>query len=228
MDMYGEKNPSLPQKAVIIFFELVFITLSYWLLFLNGGEWIQKHLHITNAVRGGPRRTVLLLFSVIAFLRLGFMMLFLLKRKIPWAESIDIPFAFALYYLGFSLLALPTHLPLDGIDAIGIALFLFGSGINTTAEVLRDRWKKDPVNRGKLYTSGLFAYSRHINYFGDLLWVSGYAVLTRNWYAALIPTFLFCFFAFYNIPKLEAYLRHRYPGFADYAKRTKRFIPFVY
>mgnify|MGYP001597168018 CR=1 FL=1 len=65
-------------------------------------------------------------------------------------------------------------------------------------------------------------------YFGDLLWVSGYAVLTRNWYAALIPAFLFCFFAFYNIPKLEAYLRHKYPGFSDYAKRTKRLIPFIF
>ncbi len=228
MDMYGEKSRSLPQKAVIIGFEVVFIILSYWLLFQGGGDWAQQHLGITNAVHGGPRRTVLLLFSIIAFLRLGFMMLFLLKRKIPWVESLDIPFAFALYYLGFPLLALSTDLPLDGIDVLGIVLFLLGSGINTTAEVLRDRWKKDPANKGKIYTGGLFAYARHINYFGDLLWVSGYAVLTWNWYAALIPVFLFCFFAFYNIPKLEAYLRGRYPGFTEYAKRTKRFIPFIY
>lgn len=156
------------------------------------------------------------------------MMRFLLNRRIPWAESIDIPFAFALYHLGFPLLALPTNLPLGGIDAFGIALFLLGSGINTSAEALRDRWKKDPAHKGKLYTGGLFTYARHINYFGDLLWVSGYAVLTQNGYAALIPAFLLCFFAFYNIPKLEACLRGRYPGFAEYAKRTKRFIPFVY
>ena len=228
MDMYGEKSRSLPQKAVIIGFEVVFIALSWWLLFHGGGDWAQRHLGIHNAVQGGPRRTVLMLFNITAFLRLGYMMLFLLKRRIPWAESIDIPFAFALYYLGFPLLALPTDLSLDAIDALGIALFLIGSGINTTAEVLRDRWKKEPANKGKLYTGGLFAYSRHINYFGDLLWVSGYAVLTRNGYAALIPAFLFCFFAFYNIPKLETYLRGKYPGFAEYAKRTKRFIPFVY
>ncbi len=178
--MYGEKSRNLPQKAVIIGFEVIFIALSFWLLFQGGGEWVQRHLGIHNAVQGGPRRTVLLLFSIVAFLRLGFMMLFLLKRKIPWAESMDIPFAFALYYIGFPLLALPTDLPLDGIDAIGILLFLLGSGINTTAELLRYRRKKDPANKGKIYTGGLSANSRHINCFGDLLWVSGHAVLTRN------------------------------------------------
>lgn len=228
MDMYGDKSRSLPQKTVIIFSELVFIALSYWLLFQVGGDWVQQHLGVTNAVHSGPRRTVLLFFSIAAFLRLGFMMLFLLKRRIPWIESIDIPFAFALYYLGFALLALPTDIPLDVIDGLGIALFLFGSGINTTSEVLRDHWKKASSNKGQLYTGGLFAYSRHINYFGDLLWVSGYAVLTRNWYAALIPGFLFCFFVFYNIPKLEIYLRGKYPAFTEYANSTKRLIPFVY
>ena len=228
MDMYGQKSPSLPQKALIIFFELIFIVLSYWLLFQGGGNWVQQHLGITNAVHGGPRRMVLMLFNVAVFLRLGYMMLFLLKRRIPWGESINIPFAFAIYYLGFPLLALPTDLPMDAIDAMGIVLFLLGSVINTTAEVLRDRWKRYPANKGRIYTGGLFAYSRHINYFGDLLWVSGYAVLTRNGYAALIPVFLFCMFAFYNIPKLETYLRGKYPSFNEYAKRTKRFIPFIY
>lgn len=39
---------------------------------------------------------------------------------------------------------------------------------------------------------------------------------------------MFCLFAFYNIPKLDAYLRGRYPGYTSYAKHTKRFMPFIY
>ena len=68
----------------------------------------------------------------------------------------------------------------------------------------------------------------HINYFGDLLWVLGYAFVTNNLYSFLIPLFLFCFFYFYNIPKLDAYLAERYQdAFEEYRRKTKRFIPFV-
>ena len=69
----------------------------------------------------------------------------------------------------------------------------------------------------------------HINFFGDLLWVSAYAMITRNWYALIIPIFIFCFFAFANIPKLDAYLAKKYSTeFEDYSKKTKKFIPFIY
>ena len=37
-------------------------------------------------------------------------------------------------------------------------------------------FKRRPENKGKLFTGGLFAVSMHPNYFGDLLWVSGYAL----------------------------------------------------
>ena len=69
----------------------------------------------------------------------------------------------------------------------------------------------------------------HINYFGDLLWVTALALITRNVWSTVIPVFLFCFFAFYNIPKLDAHLGQKYlKQFTDYQKRTKRLIPFIY
>ncbi len=84
-------------------------------------------------------------------------------------------------------------------------------------------------NKGHLYTKGFFRYSMHINYFGDLLWVTGYAFVTHNWYAVIIPVFIFCFFAFYNIPKLDEYLHSKYgEEFSAYEKRTKKFIPYIY
>lgn len=157
------------------------------------------------------------------------MMAVLLKRKIPWEESISVPLAFALYYIGFSLFVLPASEPLGVIDFLAIALFVFGSMLNTGSEVLRDRWKRKSENKGKLYTGGFFRYSRHINYFGDLLWVIAYAVVTQHAYASVIPVFLFCFFAFYNAPKLDAYLQTRYgKDYDNYASRTKMLIPFIY
>ena len=156
-------------------------------------------------------------------------MIKLLKRAIPWEESFSVPFAFALYFVGFSLFILPTSMPVDYIDGFGVILFIFGSFLNTGGEILRNKWKKIPENKGKIYTKGFFRYSRHINYFGDLLWVSAYAIITRNWYSVSIPILLFCLFAFYNAPMLDRYLKERYGKDYDaYAAKTKMLIPFIY
>ena len=110
----------------------------------------------------------------------------------------------------------------------GILLFVAGSALNSGSEFQRYRWKRDPGHTGRLFTEGLFSLSVHINYFGDLLWVTGYACVTGNIYASGIPVFLFCFFYFGNIPKLDAYLQHRYgQDFMEYRARTKRFVPFL-
>lgn len=131
--------------------------------------------------------------------------------------------------LGYAFLGYQAAGPFDLIDALGIALFLLGSLLNTFSEVQRDRWKKDPAHKAKLYTEGLFRYSMHINYFGDLLWVTGYALVTHNWFSALIPLFLFCFFAFYNIPKLDQHLAQKYGAeFEHYRRETKRFVPCIF
>src|SRR5690606_31101779 len=102
---------------------------------------------------------------IIIFLRLAYMMVFLLKRKIPWEESVSVPFAFAIYYIGFSIFVLPTSQQIDGLDIFAVVLFVVGCALNTGGEILRNNWKKDPGNKVKIYTQGFFKYSRHINYF---------------------------------------------------------------
>ncbi len=195
MELYGQKSKSIPQKIIIHILEIFFIILSYWILFLHGGDFIQNKLGIYNAVNAFNRRIIIFLFNIVIFFRLGFMMFYLLKRKIPWEESISVPFAFALYYLGFTLFVLPINKNIDWFDFLAIAIFIEGCFTNTSSELLRDIWKQKYENKGKLYTKGLFKYSVHINYFGDLLWVSAYALITRNLYSIAIPIFLFCFFA---------------------------------
>lgn len=229
MDLYSQKSKSIPQKIIIHLLEIFFLWLSWWILFSHGGNFIQNKLHIHNATVAIERREIIFVFNIIIFLRLAFMMFFLLKRRIPWEESVSVPFAFALYYIGYSLLVLPTARSIDWIDYGAIVLFIIGCTLNTGGEILRNHWKKNPENKGKIYTQGFFKYSMHINYFGDLLWVIAYAVISRNWYSVSIPIFLFCFFAFYNIPMLDKHLKEKYGnGFEEYAKRTKKLIPFIY
>ncbi len=229
MEIYGQESKSIPQKIVIHFIELLLLWLSYWILFQSGGAWVENHLSINNSIGNIGRRIVIFIFNLIIFIRMAYMMIVLLKRKIPWEESVSVPLAFALYFIGFPLFVLPFSQPMDGFDIFAIAIFVLGCVLNTGGEVLRSQWKKKPENKGKIYTKGFFKYSRHINYFGDLLWVIAYSIITKNIVSVTIPIFLFCFFAFYNAPKLDKYLKEKYgKEYDEYAKKTKMLIPFIY
>ncbi|MGF7233088.1 DUF1295 domain-containing protein [Arachidicoccus sp.] len=229
MELYGKKSKSIPQKTIIILLELLLLTLAYWILFRGGGTVLLNKIGIHTQPGDLGSRSIVFVFSFIVFIRLTFMMLYLLKRKILWEESLSVPFAFALYYIGFALLVYSRQSPIGGWDYFGIFIFLAGSLLNTLSELQRHFWKQQPEHKGMLYTKGLFAYAMHINYFGDLLWVSAYAIVTRNPYSVIIPAFLFCFFAFYNIPKLDSYLAEKYKAqFGAYRVKTKKFIPFIY
>ena len=146
-----------------------------------------------------------------------------------WEEAFSIPIAFAAYYIGFSLIAGGRHGPVLALEIAGAILFAGGSVTNTLSELLRNSWKLKPENKGRLYTGGLFRFSRHINYFGDILWVLGLSLITSNPWALIIPAALFCFFAFYNAPMLDRHLAAEYGDqFKEYAERTKKIVPFIY
>ncbi len=229
MDLYGKKSKSIPQKIVIHLIEILLLWLSYWILFQSGGTWIENHLGVNNASGNIDRRIIIFAFNIIIFIRLAYVMIFLLKRRIPWEESVSVPLAFALYFIGFPLFVLPISRSVDGLDFLAVGVFIIGCVLNTRGEILRNNWKGKSENKGKLYTQGLFKYSRHINYFGDLLWVIAYALVTKNIWSATIPVFLFSCFAFYNAPKLDKYLSGKYgKDYEEYAKKTKMLIPFIY
>lgn len=225
MDLYGKYDRSLPQKGLMFGLELCILAITYWLLFLGGYGSV---FHSGAVVGNFGRHLLLFIFSCIVFIRTSFTFFYLLKRSVPWQEAVSVPFAFAIYYVGYAHLGYGSVKPIDTVDVFAIVLFLFGSFLNTYSELQRDRWKKIPSNKGHLYTSGLFRYSMHINYFGDILWVTAYAIVTRNLYSAAIPVMIFFFFAFYNAPKLDRYLLSKYGNeFEEYSKRTKKLVPFV-
>ena len=112
---------------------------------------------------------------------------------------------------------------------MGILLFIIGSYINTYSEIQRKRFKDNPNNKGKLYTQGLFQYARHINFFGDVCWVTGWAIITHNLWSGIIPIMLTLGFILFNIPILSSYLEKKYGvDYLDWIKNTKKLIPFIY
>ncbi len=83
--------------------------------------------------------------------------------------------------------------------------------------------------KGKLYTDNLFLYSMHINYLGDTILFTSFALLTGCMLALLVPVLITLGFLFQHIPELDKYLKEKYKEqFVEYENKTKKFIPWVY
>ena len=62
--------------------------------------------------------------------------------------------------------------PLGAVDAAGAALWCVGLALEAAADAQKKAWRKLQSNRGKWIDTGLWAWSRHPNYLGEmLLWV---------------------------------------------------------
>ena len=74
----------------------------------------------------------------------------------------------------FLLLAVSAAPFGSAADAAGAVAFLAGMAVETASEVQRKAFKDDPRNAGRPHAGGLFALSRHVNYFGDALAFAGF------------------------------------------------------
>lgn len=142
---------------------------------------------------------------------------------------------------GFMMLIISTPLwiisfskgGLPGLwDTLGLMVFGAGFLIEIIADAQLTAFKKDPANKGKLITSGLWAVSRHPNYFGEaLVWwgISFYALsLPGGWIGLISPITITLLLRFVSgVPLLEKkYENH--PDWADYKAKTAPFVPYLH
>jgi steroid 5-alpha reductase family enzyme len=120
-------------------------------------------------------------------------------------------------------------------DVAGIGLLVLAVVGEAAADAQLARFRADPAHRGGVCDIGLWAWSRHPNYFFEWLGWLGYAVIAigpagdRPWsYAALIgPAFMFALLRFVSgVPPTEAAMaKSRGPAFARYQARVSPFFP---
>ena len=55
------------------------------------------------------------------------------------------------------------------LDPVGAGIWFIGFLFETIADAQLNNFKKDPNNAGRIYTNGLWGYSRHPNYFGECI-----------------------------------------------------------
>lgn len=100
---------------------------------------------------------------------------------------------------------------------VGSVLYTLGLGIEWVSEQQRHAIKRDRGNTGRVYMGGLFALSRHVNYFGYVLWRTGYALAAGGWVWAGVNAVLMGWNFVRNvIPVHQRYLEDRVSsGFSE-------------
>lgn len=91
-------------------------------------------------------------------------------------------------------------------------------------------FKANPANKGKIMDQGLWALTRHPNYFGDALmwWGIGLFCLGTDqiWWAFLGPlTMTLVIRYFSGVTLLDAQMSKERPGYKEYMEKTPAFIP---
>ncbi len=227
--MYERSDSSVAQRLVLAMSGAACVAIAWWLL-VGGGLETCAHIFGRTWEPGDEVRRICLAVALsIYYIRLLFTWFVFLKRGLAWSEVLAIaPWLLCI----FAVLAIAggRNASRAGfVFGVGVMLFGIGSWMNSHAEYTRHKWKLRPENRGQLYTKGLFRYTRHPNYLGDLLSFSGLCLIAGVWWTMFIPLLMLAGFVFVNIPALDAHLSKHYGAtFDEYAAHTNKLIPFIY
>jgi len=115
-------------------------------------------------------------------------------------------------------------------DFLGVTIWILGFTFEAVADHQLKRFKADSSNKGKVMERGLWAYSRHPNYFGEsLVWWGMFIIsLTefRNAWVIVSPALItFLLLKVSGVTLLEKTIVETRPKYKDYVQRTNAFFP---
>ena len=121
------------------------------------------------------------------------------------------------------------------VAVVGLLVWAAGFGLEATADRQKSRFRADPANKGAFIRTGVWSWSRHPNYFGEIvLWV-GVALIAVpvlhgwQWLTLISPVFVFLLLTRVSgVPLLEKKADERWGGRDDYEAykaRTPALVP---
>lgn len=121
------------------------------------------------------------------------------------------------------------------VGAIGLVIWLVGFLVEVVADRQKSAFKADSANDGRYITTGLWSWSRHPNYFGEITLWTGMAILAVpvlsgwRWAVLISPVFVFLLLTrISGIPMLERRAADRWgdePAFQAYTAKTSVLVP---
>lgn len=188
-------------------------------LVLIWGVRLALHIHIRNRGQGeDPRYRAWREQWGRWFLPRSFLQVFMLQGVLLVVVASPVIFANAA----------PTS-PLGALDVLGTLVWLTGFIFEVVGDLQLLRFRRDPANKGRLMTEGLWRYTRHPNYFGEVtLWWGIWLVALSTpggWATVIGPlTITGLILKVSGLTMLEK----RYYGRADfeaYRRQTSAFFP---
>jgi steroid 5-alpha reductase family enzyme len=126
---------------------------------------------------------------------------------------------------------------LSAFELLGGLVFAAGFAFEWVADRQLDRFRASPANRGTVLDRGLFAWTRHPNYFGETVLQWGLWMMAASSLAevlsplavaatALSPALMtWLLVRVSGVSMLDEHLARTRPGYAEYMRRTSAFVP---
>ena len=128
-------------------------------------------------------------------------------------------------------MALRNYQAIGPFDFLALGLFIIGFIFEITADIQLAEFKKNPDNKGKVLSTGVWKYTRHPNYFGEsLIWWSLFffslSNLQSSWtiISPILMTYLLLKVS--GVSMLEKVLKKKGEAYEKYVESTPSFLPF--
>jgi len=128
------------------------------------------------------------------------------------------------YSISFSV-----YRPLDSLDYLGVLIWIVGFYFEVIGDAQLDKYLAQP-QRPAILKTGLWRYTRHPNYFGEvLMWwgifLIAFASHPEAWITIISPLMITILILFVSgVPMLERAMKKR-PGYKEYMEETSVFLP---
>jgi len=135
-------------------------------------------------------------------------------------------------------IANPMGVVINSVFILGVALFILGFAVEVIADNQKTAFRSIPENKDAFINEGLWAKSRHPNYFGEITLWTGITVMGistfegMNYLAIFSPIFSYILLVYVSGVRMLEYRGHKKWGHLDdynnYKKNTPKLIPKIF
>ncbi len=113
-------------------------------------------------------------------------------------------------------------------DYLSVLLWMIGFAFEVIGDWQLNRFLANPDNKGKILTTGIWRYTRHPNYFGEIImWFSLYLLaipVPYGIYTIISPLLITCILLFISLPATEKLFEGN-EEYQEYKSKTSKLIP---
>lgn len=120
--------------------------------------------------------------------------------------------------------------PIGWLDGLAAIVCSGAIGIEALADHQLHQYRKSAPPPERILDTGLWGWSRHPNYFGEIslwwgLWLFGLAAAPSAWWTLAGPVAITLLFVFISLPMIEKRMHARRPGWTAHCRRVSLLVP---